>query len=46
LPEVRERLEKLGATPMPMAQAAFQKYLDDETRAATSLVKTAGIKIE
>lgn len=46
LPEVRERLEKLGATPMPMTQAVFEKYLDDETRAATSLVKTAGIKIE
>ena len=46
MPEVRERLEKLGATPMPMAQAAFAKFLDDETAAATKLVKAAGIKVE
>lgn len=46
LPELRERLEKLGAAPMPMAQAAFQKYLEDETRAATALVRTAGIRVE
>ena len=45
-PEVKERLEKLGATPMPMAQAAFQKYLEDETAAAGRLVKAAGIRIE
>lgn len=45
-PDVKERLEKLGAAPMPMAQAAFQKYLEDETAAATKLVKAAGIKIE
>ena len=46
LPEVRERLEKLGAAPMPMAQAAFEKFLDEETAAATRLVRAAGIKIE
>ena len=46
LPEVRERLEKLGATPMPMGQAAFEKYLDDETRAVGRLVKAAGIRVE
>ena len=46
LPEVRERLEKLGAAPMPMTQAAFEKFLDEETAAATRLVKSAGIKIE
>jgi tripartite-type tricarboxylate transporter receptor subunit TctC len=46
MPDVRERLEKLGATPMSMPQAAFEKYLDDETRAATQLVKTAGIRVE
>ena len=43
---VRERLEKLGAEVAPMPQAAFEKYLDDETRAATQLVKTAGIRVE
>ncbi len=46
LPEVKERLEKLGATPMPMAQAGFEKFLSDETQAAAALVKAAGIKIE
>jgi tripartite-type tricarboxylate transporter receptor subunit TctC len=46
MPDVRERLEKLGATPMPMAQAAFAKFLDDETAAATKLVKAAGVKVE
>lgn len=46
LPEVREKLEKLGATPMPMPQMAFEKYLDDETGAAARLVKAAGIRVE
>jgi tripartite-type tricarboxylate transporter receptor subunit TctC len=45
LPDVKERLEKLGAAPMPMAQAAFTKFLDDETAAAARLVKAAGLKI-
>ena len=45
-PDVRERLEKLGATPMPMEQAAFGRYLGDETAAAARLVKAAGIKVE
>jgi len=43
---VRERLEKLGAAPMPMAQPAFAKFLDEETQAAAQLVKNAGIKVE
>ena len=46
LPEVRARLEKLGATPMPMPQAAFEKFLDDETAAAARLVRTASIRVE
>ena len=46
LPDVRERLDKLGATPMAMAQPAFQKYLGDETASAAALVKAAGIKLE
>lgn len=45
-PDVRERLEKLGATPMPMEQAAFGRYLADETAAAARLVRAAGIKVE
>jgi len=46
LPDVRERLDKLGATPFTMAQPAFAKYLDDETAQASQLVKAAGIKVE
>ncbi len=45
-PDVKERLEKLGAAPMPMAQAAFEKFLDEETAAAARLVKAAGIRVE
>jgi tripartite-type tricarboxylate transporter receptor subunit TctC len=46
LPDVRERLEKLGAAGMPMQQDAFEKYLDAETLAAAQLVKAAGIRID
>ena len=46
LPDVKERLEKLGAAPLPMGQIAFAKFLDDETAAAAKLVKAAGIKVE
>jgi tripartite-type tricarboxylate transporter receptor subunit TctC len=46
MPDVKERLEKLGAATMPMQQDAFEKYLDAETLAAAQLVKAAGIRIE
>ena len=46
LADVKERREQLGAAPMPMAQQAFETFLDDETAAATKLVKAAGIKVE
>jgi len=46
MPEVKDRLEKLGASAMPMQQEAFEKYLDDETLAAANLVKAAGIRID
>ena len=46
LPDVKERLEKLGATPMPMAQPAFEKFLESETAAAAQLVKAAGIRLD
>jgi tripartite-type tricarboxylate transporter receptor subunit TctC len=44
--DMKEKLDKLGATAMPMEQAAFEKFLTDETRAAGALVKSAGIKID
>ena len=46
MPEVKDRLEKLGAAAMPMPQDAFEKYLDAETLSAAQLVKAAGIRIE
>ena len=46
MPDVKERLEKLGAAAMPMQQDTFEKYLDSETLAAAQLVKAAGIRIE
>lgn len=46
MPDVKERLEKLGAAAMPMPQEAFEKYLDVETLSAAQLVKAAGIRIE
>ena len=46
MPDVKDRLEKLGAAAMPMPQEAFEKYLDAETLAAAQLVKAAGIRIE
>ena len=46
LPDVKERLEKLGASAMPMQQEAFEKYLDTEALSAAQLVKAAGIRIE
>jgi len=46
MPDIRTRLEGLGAAPMPMEQAAFQKYLVQETATAAQLVQAAGIKVE
>lgn len=46
MPDVKDRLDKLGAAPMPMPQDAFEKYLDAETLSAAQLVKAAGIRIE
>ena len=46
MPEVKDRLEKLGASAMPMQQETFEKYLDTETLSAAQLVKAAGIRIE
>jgi len=46
MPDVKDRLEKLGAAAMPMQQDAFEKYLDTETLSAAQLVKAAGIRIE
>ena len=46
LPEVKERLEKLGAEAMPMAPAAFDLFIADEKAKAERVVKAAGIRVE
>ncbi len=46
MPDVKERLAKLGASPMPMSRADFATYLRQETEAAAALVRSAGIRIE
>jgi tripartite-type tricarboxylate transporter receptor subunit TctC len=43
-PEVRERLTKLGAEPMPMTPDQFDAYIRDEMATNEKLVKAAGIK--
>lgn len=43
-PELRERLAKLGAEPMPMTPEAFDKFVVEEIRSNTALVKAAGVK--
>jgi tripartite-type tricarboxylate transporter receptor subunit TctC len=43
LPEVRERIARLGAEPMAMTPMQFDSYVRDELRANAVLVKAAGI---
>jgi len=43
LPEVRERIARLGAEPMSMTPQQFDAYVRDELRINAALVKAAGI---
>ena len=43
VPEVRERLLKLGAEPMTMAPEQFDAYIQDELRLNAVLAKQAGL---
>jgi tripartite-type tricarboxylate transporter receptor subunit TctC len=45
LPDVKAKIRTLGADPMPMTSAAFDKLLADEVRINKELVKSAGIKV-
>ena len=45
-PEVRERLDKLGAEPFLMAPAEFDKFIASETAKGQEVVKKAGIKVD
>ena len=43
---MKERLERLGAEPSPMAQPAFAQLVASETAASAELIKRAGIRAE
>lgn len=43
-PELRERMAKLGADPMPMTPEAFNAYIRSEMDVAARIVKVAGLK--
>ena len=45
LPDVKAKIRILGADPMPMTSAEFDKLLADEVRINKELVKSAGIKV-
>ena len=44
-PDIKERLDKLGAEPFLMTPAAFDKFLADETAKAQQIVRAADIKL-
>jgi tripartite-type tricarboxylate transporter receptor subunit TctC len=46
LPDVREKLARLGAEPMDFNPEQFNAYLREEIAANAALVKAAGIKSE
>ena len=43
-PEIKDRLAKLGAEPMPMSPEQFDAYIQDELAANAKIVKAAGVK--
>jgi len=45
-PELKERLDKLGAEPFTMPSAQFNKFIADETAKAQQVVKAASIKVD
>jgi tripartite-type tricarboxylate transporter receptor subunit TctC len=44
LPEVKERLAKMGIEPLVMSQPAFDKYFRADVADTEKLAKTAGIE--
>ena len=46
LPEVKERLQALGADPSPTTPAEFDKIVARELKENVELVKKAGIKLQ
>ena len=46
LPEVREKMEALGAVPFKMEPAAFDKFIDEETVALGEVMRASGVKLD
>jgi tripartite-type tricarboxylate transporter receptor subunit TctC len=46
MPDVKERMASLGAEPMPMSPAEFDRFLRAEMDDAAKVVKAAGIKAQ
>ena len=46
MPDVRERLARLGAEPMAMTPAEFARFVRAETEAAERIVRISGIKAQ
>lgn len=46
MPDMREKLEKIGAEPAPMGIAEFGDYIAKETKRWAQIVKDANIKVE
>jgi len=45
-PDLKDRLDKLGAEPFTMPSAQFDKFIVDETAKGAQIVKAAGIKVD
>ena len=45
-PDLRERLDKLGAEPFTMGSQQFDQFIVEETAKAQQVVKAAGIKVD
>jgi tripartite-type tricarboxylate transporter receptor subunit TctC len=45
-PEIKQKLEVLGAEPMPMTPAAFDAFVRSEVARMAVVVKAAGIKVQ
>jgi tripartite-type tricarboxylate transporter receptor subunit TctC len=45
-PDLKERVDKLGAEPFIMPSAQFDKFIVDETAKGAQIVKAAGIKVD
>jgi tripartite-type tricarboxylate transporter receptor subunit TctC len=44
-PDMKERLDKLGAEPFLMSPGAFDRFIVDETAKSQQIVRAAGIKV-